>query len=108
MAMRMVKLSGETCAPLLGMVRHFTTSRSIWVAGAQPDHSPGSATEGSVDTESSSRESVAEGLENATTNVKQQQQDAGKADSAEEELQEKPVTQVGIEKVRDNLAGGGS
>lgn len=97
--MRVVKFLGENRAPTLVSVRHFTASRSLWVAGA-----PGSGTEGTKDVDSGERES--ESLE-SPQDVKKHEDD-GKKDRDEEELQEKPVVQVGIEKVRDNLAGSSS
>lgn len=95
MAIRVMKLLGENRASMLVNVRHFTASRNFWVAGA-----PGSGTEGTKDMDSGERES--ESSENPQD--AKQREDDGKTDR-DEELQEKPVAQVGIEKVRDNLAG---
>ena len=101
--MRAVKLcKGENLA---GALRRFTASRNLWDAGATPV--TGTVSEGTKDMDSGERESVTEGAESPRDVAASMtlHEDAGKTDSAEDDLKGKPVAQVGMEKVRENLAG---
>jgi len=107
MAMRAVQ---NLCKGGRLTVRQFTASRSCWEEGATPVRGPGAlgnVSGGTKDMESGDRESVTEGSESprdiADTMAKHD--DAGKTDSAQDELKGKPVAQAGVEQVREDLAG---
>lgn len=112
MALRAVKLLfGEHGAPaMVTTVRQFTASTALWDVGAMPVRgpgAPGNASQGTKDMDSGEREAVTEGSESPkdVAESMKQHEDAGKTGSADEELKGKPVAQVGVEKVREDLAG---
>lgn len=108
MALRAVKMLGEQCAAALGAnVRGLTASRNLW--DAKPVRGPGApgSVSGTKDMDTGERESVTEGSESPkdVAESMKKHEDAGKTDSAGDDLKGKPVAQAAAEEVREDLAG---